>query len=196
MEHRMSSPAQQHYTAEEYLALERQAQCKSEYYAGDISAMAGASRWHNLIVANVIGELWSQLKGRPRTTYPSDMRVKVSPTGLYTYPDVTVVCSEAQFEDHQQDTLLNPTLIVEVLSESTEAYDRGGKFAHYRKLASLMEYVLITQTKPHIEHYVRQPDSRWLLAEADNLHDTVHLPSIDCHLALAEVYDKVDIVGE
>jgi Uma2 family endonuclease len=192
----MSSPAQQHYTPEEYLALERQAECKSEYYAGEIFAMAGASRWHNLIVTNVLRELSLQLKGRPCTTYPSDMRVKISPTGLYTYPDVTVVCGEAQFEDHQQDTFLNPTLIVEVLSESTEAYDRGGKFAHYRKLASLMEYVLITQTKPHVEHYVRQADHRWLLAEADSLSDSIHLPSIDCHLALAEVYDKVDIVGE
>jgi Uma2 family endonuclease len=196
MEQPMSSQAQRHYTPEEYLALERQAQCKSEYYAGEIFAMAGASRWHNLIVANVVGELRSQLKGRPCTTYPSDMRIKISPTGLYTYPDVTVVCGAAQFEDHQQDTLLNPTLIVEVLSESTEAYDRGGKFAHYRKLASLMEYVLITPTKPHIEHYIRQSDNRWLLSEADSLPDTVHLPSIDCHLALAEVYDKVDIVVE
>src|SRR5262245_14668281 len=185
----MSSQAQQRYTPEEYLALERQAECKSEYYAGEIFAMAGASRWHNLIVANVVGELRAQLKGRPCTTYPSDMRVKVSPTGLYTYPDVSVVRGEARFEDHQQDTLLNPTLIVEVLSESTEAYDRGGKFAHYRKLPSLLEYVLITQTKPHIEHYVRQPDDRWLLGEADNLHHTVHLTSIDCRLTLAEVYD-------
>lgn len=144
----MSSHAQQRYTPEEYLTLERQAQCKSAYYAGEIFATAGASRWHNLIVTNVLRELSLQLKGRPCTTYPSDMRVKVSPTGLYTYPDVTVVCGEAQSEDHQQDTLLNPTLIVEVLSESTEAYDRGGKFAHYRKLPSLLEYVLITQTKP------------------------------------------------
>jgi Uma2 family endonuclease len=196
MESRMSSQVQQQYTPEEYLALERQAQCKSEYYAGEIFAMAGASRWHNLIVTNVLRELSLQLKGRPCTTYHSDMRVKVSPTGLYTYPDVTVVCGEAQFEDNQQDTLLNPMLIVEVVSESTEAYDRGGKFAHYRKLTSLMEYVLITQTKPHIEHYVRQPDNRWLLAEADSLQDTLHLPSIDYRLALAEVYDKVDIVGE
>ena len=190
----MSSQAQQPYTPEEYLALERQAPYKSEYCAGDIFAMAGASRWHNLIVTNVVRELSLQLKGRPCTTYPSDMRLKISPTGLYAYPDVTVVCGEAQFEDTQQDTLLNPTLIVEVLSDSTEAYDRGGKFAHYRKLASLLEYVLITQTKPHLEHYVRQPDNRWLLAEVDSLRDTLHFPSIDCHLALAEVYDKVDIV--
>jgi Uma2 family endonuclease len=193
-EQRMSFQAKQRYTPEEYLALERQAQYKSEYFAGEIFAMAGASRWHNLIVTNVVRELSLQLKGRPCTTYPSDMRVKISPAGLYAYPDVTVVCGDAQFEDTQQDTLLNPTLIVEVLSESTEAYDRGSKFAHYRKLASLQEYVLITQTKPHVEHYVRQPDNRWLLAEADSVHDTIHLPSIDCHLALSEVYDKVDIV--
>lgn len=190
----MSSQAQKPYTAEEYLALERQAQYKSEYCAGEIFAIAGASKWHNLIVANVIGELRSQLKGRPCTTYPSDMRVKISPTGLYTYPDVTVVCGEARFEDTRQDTLLNPTLIVEVLSESTEAYDRGGKFAHYRKLPTLLEYVLITQTKPHIEHYIRQPDHRWLLEEAETLHSTIHFPAIDCHLSLAEAYDKVDIV--
>ena len=194
MELCMSSPAQKRYTAEEYLALERQAQYKSEYCAGEIFAMAGASRWHNLIVANVIGELRSQLKRRPCTTYPSDMRVKISPTGLYTYPDVTVVCGEAQFEDTRQDTLLSPTLIVEVLSESAEAYDRGGKFAHYRKLPTLLDYVLITQTKPHIEHYIRQPDHRWLLEEAEDLHSTIHFPAIDCHLSLAEAYDKVDIV--
>ena len=193
----MSLQAQKRYTPEEYLALERQAQCKSEYYAGDICAMAGASRWHNLIVTNVLREISLQLKGRPCTAYPSDMRVKISPTGFfYTYPDVTVVCGAAQFEDTQQDTLLNPTLIVEVLSESTEAYDRGGKFAHYRKLASLIEYVLIAQTKPDIEHYIRQPDNRWLLEEAESLHGTVHFPAIDCHLSLAEVYDKVDIVVE
>jgi len=192
----MSLPAQRRYTPEEYLALERQAQCKSEYYAGEIFAMAGASRWHNLIVTNVLRDLSLQLKGRPCTTYPSDMRVKISPTGLYAYPDVTVVCGTAQFEDTQQDTLLNPTLIVEVRSESTEAYDRGGKFAHYRKLDSLQEYVLITQTKSHIEHYTRQPDNRWLLEEAESLHGTVHLPAVDCHLSLAEVYDKVDIVVE
>ena len=190
----MSSQAQKRYTAEKYLALERQAQYKSESCAGEIFAMAGASRWHNLIVTNVLRELSLQLKGRPCTTYPSDMRVKISPTGLYTYPDVTVVCGEAQFEDTRQDTLLNPTLIVEVLSESTEAYDRGGKFAHYRKLPTLLEYVLITPIKPHIEHYIRQPDHRWLLEEAEGLHGTIHFPAIDCHLSLAEAYDKVDIV--
>ena len=113
------------------------------------------------------------------------------------WPAVSYCCfSRLPFKDTQQDTLLNPTLIVEVLFESMEAYDRGGKFAHYRKLSSLMEYVLIAQTKPHVEHYVQQPDNRWLLAEAESLHQTPYLPSIDCHLALAEVYDKVDIIVE
>jgi Uma2 family endonuclease len=192
----MSSQAHKRYTPEEYWALERQAPCKSEYDAGDLVAMAGASRWHHLIVANVVGELRAQLQGRPCTAYPSDMRVKVSATGLYTDPDVTVVCGEAQCEDRHQDTLLNPTLIVAGLSESTAADDRGGKFAPYRKIPSLMEYVLLAPTAPHIEHDVRQPDNRWLLAEADSLSDTIYPPSIDGRLALAEVYDKVGIVRE
>ena len=191
----MSSQTQKRYTPEEYLALERQAEYKSEYYAGEIFAMAGASRWHNLIVTNVVRELSLQLKGRPCTTYPSDLRLRISFTGLYAYPDVTVVCGEALFEDTAQDTLLNPTLIVEVLSESTEAYDRGSKFAHYRKLDSLQEYVLISQTKPYIEHYLRQPEQRWLLTETEGVQSTLQLPSIHCALALSEVYDKVDIVG-
>ena len=122
------------------------------------------------------------------------MRAKVSPTGLYTYLDVTVVCGEAQFEDEQVDTLLNPTVIVEVLSPSTESRDRGWKFEQYRKLESLMEYVLIAQDKYHVEHYVRQPDNTWLLSETDDLQDTIHLPSINCGLALADVYEKVEIV--
>ena len=187
----MSSQVQQHYTPEEYLALERQAQCKSEYYAGEIFAMAGASRWHNLIVTNVLRELSLQLKGRPCTTYPSDMRVKVSPTGLYTYPDVTVVCGEAQFEDNQQDTLLNPTLIVEVLSESTERYDRGKKFSFYRTIESLAEYVLVAQDEYSIEQHVKQPDRRWLLSDHRSLDDMVELASVQCALALREVYAKI-----
>src|SRR5919198_4874617 len=119
------------YTPEEYLALERAARHKSEYVNGRIYALAGASRAHNLIVVNVSAELRAQLRGRPCETYASDMRVKVSQTGLYTYPDVVVVCGEPRFEDAQVDTLLNPTVIIEVLSESTESYDRGEKFAHY-----------------------------------------------------------------
>jgi len=122
----------------------------------------------------------------------SDIRVKVRPTGLYTYPDIVALCGEPQFDDEQKDTLLNPIVIVEVLSPSTEAYDRGEKFAHYRKLVFVAEYVLISQEKPHVEHFVRQPDNQWLLSEASDLHDTVQLPSINCALALSDVYEKVE----
>lgn len=188
----MTSQAKVHITPEEYLAIERQAAYKSEYFNGEMFAMSGASPRHVLIVTNVVAELHQQLKQRPCTVYSTDLRVKVNPTGLYTYPDVIVVCDQPQFNDEQKDTLLNPTLIVEVLSESTKDYDRGEKFEHYRTLASLAEYVLIAQDKPHFEHFVRQPDNRWLLAETNRLEDTIHLPSIACDLALAEVYDKVE----
>jgi len=180
-------------TPAEYLAIDRKAEYKSEYFNGEMLAMSGASERHVSIVANVMYLLVGQLKGRPCKAYASDMRVKVSPTGLYTYPDVVVVCDQPQFADEQRDTLLNPTLIVEVLSESTKDYDRGEKFEHYRTLPSLSEYVLIAQDKYHVEHFVRQPDNRWLLSETNLLEDTIHLSSIACDLALAEVYDKVEM---
>ncbi|MDS4069452.1 MAG: Uma2 family endonuclease [Candidatus Competibacter sp.] len=177
---------------EDYLALERSAEFKSEYFDGEIFAMTGASEPHNLIVVNTVRELGNQLKKRPCKVYASDMRVKVSPTGLYTYPDLVVVCGKAQFDDSHVDTLLNPTLIVEVLSGSTEAYDRGRKFEHYRKLESLAEYVLIAQHHPHVESYRRQPDHRWMLTDSDGLDGSLRLDAIDCELTLAEIYDKVE----
>ncbi|HEX8476646.1 MAG TPA: Uma2 family endonuclease [Pyrinomonadaceae bacterium] len=189
----MSSQTKTYFTAEEYLALEREAEYKSEYFNGEIFAMTGASRRHNLIAANVLVALHPQLKGRPCEVYTSDMRVKVSPTGLYTYPDVVVACEKPMFDDEYTDTLLNPTVIVEVLSKSTEGYDRGRKFEQYRKLVSLSEYLLIAQDKYHVEHYVRQPDNQWLLSETDNPQDIVNLPSIDCRLALSDIYDKAGI---
>lgn len=180
-------------TAEKYLALERKADHKSEYYAGEIFAMAGASERHNLIVANVVAELRAGLKRRDCKVYPSDMRLKILSTGLYTYPDVVVVCNKPQFDDEHKDTLLNPTLIVEILSESTEAYDRGKKFEHYRKIESLAKYLLIPQDSPKIEYYSRQPENQWLLSEITGLQNTVKLAAIGCELVLAEVYDKVEI---
>jgi len=189
----MSLQPKTHLTPEEYLAIERKAEYKSEYFNGEMFAMAGASERHVLIVTNVVAELRGQLRRRPCTVYSTDLRVRVSPTGLYTYPDVVVVCGQAQFADDQKDTLLNPTLIVEVLSESTKDYDRGGKFEHYRTLMSLSEYVLIDQDKHHVEHFVRQPENRWLLSETNRLEDTIHVSSISCDLALAEVYDKVEL---
>jgi Uma2 family endonuclease len=189
-----SAARQAHYTPEEYLALERKAGCKSEYVNGQIIAMTGASRIHNLIAGNFYWEVSQQLCGRPYEAYISDMRVKVSHTGLYTYPDVVVVCGEIGFEDVDNDTLLNPTIIVEVLSASTEAYDRGEKFAHYRRLESLQAYLLIAQDKVRIEHYVRQ-GVQWILSEASTLDETVHLAAIDCDAVLRDVYDKVQFAG-
>lgn len=187
----MASPATAaYYTAAEYLALERRATYKSEYVNGHIIAMSGASRRHNLIAANISRELSSQLRGRPCESYISDMRVRVSETGLYTYPDVVAVCGDIRFADEQTDTLLNPAVIVEVLSASTEAYDRGDKFAHYRRLASLHDYVLVSQDAVRVEHYVRQGE-KWLLSEANLPTDTVSLASIQCTLVLEDIYDKV-----
>jgi Uma2 family endonuclease len=189
----MSSQTKVYYTPEEYLALERQAEYKSEYFNGEIFAMTGASRRHNLVAANILASLHGQLRKRPCEVYSSDMRVKVSPTGLYTYPDVVVVCGEPSFDDQQKDTLLNPTVLVEVLSKSTASYDRGEKFEHYRKLDSLAEYLVVAQNKYHAEHYIRQPDNRWLLSETDDGQQTIHLSAIECDLALADIYDKVEV---
>jgi len=188
----MSLHPQQRCTPEEYLALERKTEYRSEYLAGEIFAMSGASRQHNLIAGNVFASLHGQFRNRPYEVYMGDMRVKVNQTGLYTYPDVVALCGNPQFDDAQRDTLLNPTVIIEVLSPPTEAHDRGGKFGHYRKLDSLQEYLLVSQEEPHIEHYVRQADKQWLLSEVSSVQDTVQLPSISCTLVLAEVYEKVE----
>ena len=193
MEETVSLQTKVRYTPEEYLAMERSAEHKSEYFAGEIFAMGGGSERHNLIAGNVFSLLHAQLRNRPCKVYSSDMRVKVSATGLYTYPDVVALCGEAQFDDEQKDALLSPTVIIEVLSASTEGYDRGEKFEHYRKLESLREYVLISQEKPHVERYLRQPDNHWLLSDTSSLQDTVQISSINCSLALAEIYDKVEM---
>jgi Uma2 family endonuclease len=179
-----------HYTAEEYLTLERNTLYKSEFHDGEIFAMTGASRTHNLIAFNIARELGLQLKNRPCEAYIADMRVKAAKARSYHYPDIAVVCGTPEFEDAHVDTLLNPTLLIEVLSPSTEAYDRGGKFAHYRKITSLCEYVLVTQDQFSVERYVRQGDV-WILTEAVDIEATVTLDSIGCSLKLREVYDKV-----
>jgi Uma2 family endonuclease len=189
----MSTQPKRYFTPAEYLALERASPYKSEFYAGEIFALAGASRRHNLITTNVLATLHAQLCHRQCTVYLSNMRVKVSETGLYTYPDALVVCGRELFDDREQDTLLNPTVIFEVLSKSTENYDRGKKFKNYRTLESLQEYLLISQDSCHVEHYLRQDDSQWLLSEADDRQSVIRLPSVDCVLALADVYDKVDL---
>lgn len=181
---------QTHYTPEDYLNLERCAPYKSEFHEGQIYAMTGASREHNLITVNIASELSVQLKKRPCEVYVNNMRVKAAEARGYHYPDIAVVCGTPQFEDAYLDTLLNPILLIEVLSPSTEAYDRGGKLAHYRKIETLREYLLVTQDMPSIERYVRQGDS-WVLTETEGLDATVTLECINCVLSLREVYDKV-----
>lgn len=186
---------QAHFTPEEYLALERKAEYRSEYIDGEIIAMSGASREHNLVSGNVFGELRNQLKGRPCEAYINDMRLGVDLARHYTYPDVAVVCGEPEFADDQFDTLLNPTVLVEVLSPSTEDYDRGRKFARYRALGTLMDYVLVAQDQMHVEHFTRD-GMRWTLTELGEPDAVLDLPSIDCRLTLAEIYERVKLSPE
>jgi Uma2 family endonuclease len=190
-----SVAAKTRFTPEQYLALERKAEVKSEYFDGDIRAMAGTTRVHNLIAGNIYRVVSSRLLDRPCEVYFSDIRVHVGPARTFTYPDVVVVCGEPQFKDAELDTLLNPIVIVEVLSPSTEADDRGRKFASYRRLASLQEYVLVAQDRACVERYTRQGDE-WLLTELNGLEDVLRLASIDCEVPLREVYAKVPLVLE
>jgi Uma2 family endonuclease len=178
-------------TPAEYLARERPSATRHEYRDGYRIEKAGASRAHNLITGNLGSEISSQLRDRPCEVYISDMRVCIEPTGLYTYPDVVVVCGEPRFQDNELDTLLNPTVLVEVLSPSTEAYDRGLKFGHYRRLATLREYVLVSQDRVLVERFIRQGEE-WLLAELNRPEDVLRLASIGCEVPLREIYAKVE----
>jgi len=189
----MSRHIRPYITPEEYLALERKAEYKSEYLNGEIFAMTGASRKHNLIAVNIVGILLPQLKGKPCELYVNEMRVKVTSAGLYTYPDVAVVCGEPKFEDEYVDTLQNPTLLIEILSKSTERYDRIAKSDYYRTLDSLAEHLLVAQEEYRIEQYTRQEEGHWLLAETRSLEGVVDLESIGCSLSLRDVYDRVSL---
>ena len=190
----MSTPSKTFLTPEQYLEIERKAEYKSQYYNGEMFAMAGARSPHNLITTNVTRELSQQLRPRPCLVYSSDQRVLVAPTGLYTYPDIVVVCGEPRFLDGQLDTLLNPTLIVEVLSPSTEAFDRGPKFGHYRAIESLKDYLMVSSELIGAELFTRQSDGRWtLMTEANRQEDTIELESVGCRLKLADLYEKVEL---
>ena len=183
-------PARALLTPEEYLVRERKALTKSEYRNGQIYAMPGASHEHNVIMGNTFAALHIQLRARTCIVYPSDMRVKIGLAGQYTYPDVVVVCDEPRFDDTHFDTLLNPTVLIEVLSPSTAAYDRGEKFAAYQKLDSLCEYILIAQDEVCVDHYLRQ-EQDWNLTTFRSLDDVFTLVSIGCELALQAIYAKV-----
>ncbi len=182
-------------TPEQYLEIERAAEFRSEFYNGQMYAMSGGSYAHFQIIGNLGGELHAALKGRPCSVGPSELRVRVSPSRFYTYPDVIVICGEPKFADDHKDTLLNPTLIVEVLSPSTEAYDRGFKSAQYRTLESLEEYVLVSQTEPRVEAFHRQSTGHWLLSEAIGLDAVCRFESLDCGVRLADVYDRVNFAA-
>ncbi len=175
----------------DYLTAERTVEQKSEYMDGIITMMAGASREHNLISANVVRELGNQLRNRPCEIYPSDMRVHDPITRSFLYPDVVVVCNEPIFLDQTVDTLLNPIVVVEVLSATTEKIDRGKKAWAYRQIATLQEYILISQELPYIECYTRQRDGGWLLKDSQGLEAVLNLASIGCELPLSEIYLKV-----
>jgi Uma2 family endonuclease len=187
----MLAQTQPRLTPEEYLALDRASEFKNEYYDGCMYAMAGASRMHVLIATNLSGELRQALKPRSCQVYGTDLRLRASVGRLYTYPDVSVVCGEAIFAEDQKDTLVNPTVLVEVLSPSTEAHDRGYKSALYRKIDSLQEYALVWQSEPHVEIYRRQPSGDWLLSEASGIDSTCRFGSLDCVIPLSEIYYQI-----
>jgi Uma2 family endonuclease len=187
----MSSQPQRHLTSQEYLAFERAAEYKSEFYKGEVFASAGASLRHNLIAANVLANIHTQLRDGPCSAFSSDMRITIPQTPHYTYADVVVVCGQPQLDGDFKDNLLNPIVVVEVLSPATESYDRGKKFESYQRLASLMEYVLVSQDRPRIEQFLRQPGGRWLYSET-SAEGSIKLTSIDCELSLTDIYEKVE----
>lgn len=186
----MVSVPNYYLSPEEYLAMERKAELKSEYVDGAVYAMAGGSIRHNLIVANIIITLGGQLKGRPCRVYASDLKVRVPNSKRFFYPDASVVCGDDEFADDEQDVILNPTLIVEVTSDSTAAFDRGKKFLSYQQIGSLREYLLVSQDEILIEGYARQGNDTWLYTRVMGPDESLSLPSIECQLALTDVYDK------
>ena len=201
----MATPAAQTYlTPEEYIAFERKASpgseiIRHEYVNGELIAMSGASRVHNLLTINISTALHTRLRGRGCETYANEMRVSAPLTASYFYPDVVVVCEEPRFEDDVFDILLNPLILVEVLSPSTEAYDRGEKFAQYRELASLQEYILVSQDRVLVEHFRREEKraaarvtgKEWIFTDYRKVEEVLLLPSIQSELPLQEIYERI-----
>jgi Uma2 family endonuclease len=183
-------------TEDEYLERERHSETKHELVGGMIMAMAGASPRHNAIAGNIIGVLKQRLRGRRCLVLPSDQRVHVESTGLFTYPDVTVVCDRPRFHPKDADTLVNPKVLVEILSASTEAYDRGAKFAHYQSIGSLEEYVLVTQAPRRVEHFRRLESGQWLLTVCEGDDAILELPGLGCEVRLAEIYEDIELLDD
>ena len=187
----MTAVAIKMYTQEEYLELERAAEYKSEYYRGEIFAMAGAGRNHNRITENLSGEIYIALKGKSCQSFSRDMRVHIPENTLYTYPDLLIVCGAAEFVDNQADTLLNPSVIIEVLSPSTERYDQGKKFHFYSSMASLVEYVLIDSQELGARVYRKGSDGVWLISsEAYEIEGCIEIRQIELILKMSDIYAK------
>ena len=177
-------------TEAEYLQVERAAEVKSEFFEGEMFAMAGGTPQHSLIATNLVAEFHNRLRNHPSVAYNADLRIKIEATGLCTYPDLSVICGPLQLAGGTEDTVVNPTVLVEVLSDSTEAYDRGKKFELYRQIVTLQEYLLVSQKEPRIEQFIREADGRWLLNERAGLDASLDLPSLRIALSLAEVFAK------
>lgn len=188
----MTTSPEARLTPEEYLRIERAAEWRSEYVDGAVFAMAGASLRHTLIVGNLVRELGTQLRKGPCLVSAVDLRVATDRRRHYTYPDVVVVCDPPQFVDEHQDTVTNPVFIAEVLSDSTERYDRGAKFERYRGVPTILEYLLISQERVHVELYTRQADGVWFLREWNDPGSEIDIASLRCSLRVAEVYAKVE----
>ena len=190
-------PAQQspQISVQAYLQQERTAEAKSEYLNGEVFAMAGASRRHNQITSNLVVSLGGQLAERDCSVLASDMKVRTAAREVdkYSYPDVVVACDDEQYEDEEEDVLLNPRMIIEVLSKSTEAYDRGLKFFHYQLIPSLQDYLLVTQHYCRIEHYRRRDDKQWVYSEFHAMTDELELSGLGCRLKVADVYRRVKL---
>jgi Uma2 family endonuclease len=189
------APKQRLVTPAQYVAAEQASGTKHEYLRGHVLAMAGATPKHNLVCANVIRALGDRLRGRPCAVMTSDQHVYVEATELGTYPDVTVLCAQAQHHADFPRSVTNPSILVEVLSPTTEAYDRGAKFDHYRHLPSLREYVLVATDQFGIDHYLREADGTWRLTVVRGLDAALRLPSVDAIVPLAEVYENLELVA-
>lgn len=189
----MTAQPQHYITEEAYLAFERTSPTKHEYVDGAIYAMTGGKEPHNLIAGNVHAALHAQLRRKPCRVYQSDMRVKITQTGLNTYPDVVVLCGQPHFTDAIHDTIVNPIVIIEVLAASTERYDRGKKFPHYQTIPTLQDYLLIAQDQQRVEHFVRQDNHTWLLRVVLGAAAAITIASIDGMLLMADIYEKVEI---
>ena len=189
----MSTQKIKKLTPEEYLEIERNAEFKSEYYNGEMFALAGASYVHNKISSNIHVSLANQLKGKVCQVFQSDLKIREQISGLFTYPDIVTICGKPEFYDEEKDVIVNPTVIMEVLSKSTETYDRGFKFELYRRIDTLKDYFMVSQEKVSIEYYSRNADNSWTLKEFNDINQSIEIKSIECILEIKDVYYNVDL---